>query len=68
MAWRDEIEFSDWQIDPEAPTDAFTSAKVAAAMPISFDRPDIPKFRKLPKGVKPPGKVKPPKPSKEGAS
>jgi len=65
---RHEIEFSNWQIDPDIPADAFTSAKAAAAIPIPFDRPDIIKVRKLPKGVKPPGKAKPPKASKDGAS
>jgi hypothetical protein len=58
---RHQIEFSNWQIDPAVPEEAFTSAKAAAAMPIPFDRPDIMKLRKLPKGVKPPAKVKPPK-------
>ena len=57
---RHQIEFSNWQLDPDVPAEAFTSAKAAAAMPIPFDRPDIMKLRKLPKGVKPPAKVRPP--------
>jgi hypothetical protein len=65
---RHQIEFSNWQLDSEVPADAFTSTKAAAAMPIPFDRPDIIKVRKLPKGVKPPGMAKPPKASKDGAS
>jgi hypothetical protein len=65
---RHQIEFSNWQIDPDIPAEAFASAKAAAAMPIPFDRPDIMKFRKLPKGVKPPGMAKPPKAGKDGAS
>jgi hypothetical protein len=58
---RHQIEFSNWQIDPAVPAEVFTSAKAAAAMPIPFDRPDIMKLRKLPKGVKPAAKVIPPK-------
>jgi hypothetical protein len=58
---RHQIEFSNWQLDPDVPAEAFTSAAAAAAMPIPFDRPDIVKVRKLPKGVKPPAKAKPPK-------
>jgi hypothetical protein len=58
---RHQIEFSNWQLDPDIPADAFASAKAAAAMPIPFDRPDIMKLRKLPKGVKPPGMARPPK-------
>jgi hypothetical protein len=65
---RHQIEFSNWQLDPDIPAEAFASAKTAAALPIPFDRPDIMKLRKLPKGVKPPGKAKPPKASKDGAS
>jgi hypothetical protein len=65
---RHQIEFSDWQLDLDVQAEAFTSEKASAAMPIPFDRPDIIKVRKLPKGVKPPGKVKPPKASKDGAS
>lgn len=58
---RHQIEFSNWQVDPDVPAEAFSSAAAAAAMPIPFDRPDIMKVRKLPKGVKPPVKAQPSK-------
>jgi hypothetical protein len=63
---RHQIEFSNWQIDPEISPDAFASAKAAAALPIPFDRPDIIKYR--PGGIKPPGKPKPVKDKQGGAS
>jgi len=66
---RHQIEFSNWQIDPDIPEGAFASEKAAAAMPITFDRPDIDKYRRLPAGVKPPGrKAKPAEPKQGGAS
>jgi len=58
---RHQIEFSNWQVDPDVLAEAFSSAAAVAAMPIPFDRPDIMKVRKLPKGVKPPVKAQPSK-------
>ncbi len=37
---RNELDLSDWKIDPEVPADAFSSPKAAAAKRIAFARPD----------------------------
>jgi hypothetical protein len=52
---RHEIEFSQWQLDPPVPAEAFASASATSASRIAFTRPDL----KLPPGLKPPapGKV-----------
>src|SRR6266436_8075449 len=51
---RHEIEFSNWQLDPTVPADAFASSSAGAATRISFTRPDL----KLPSGLKPPAQGK----------
>jgi hypothetical protein len=52
---RHEIAFSQWQLDPTVPAEAFASASATSATRIAFTRPDL----KLPPGLKPPapGKV-----------
>jgi hypothetical protein len=61
---RHEIAFSNWQLDPAVPAEAFASSSATSATRIAFTRPDL----KLPPGLKPPapGKVSTPqsKPSK----
>jgi hypothetical protein len=47
---RHEIEFSQWQLDPTVPAEAFASASATSASRIAFTRPDL----KLPPGLKPP--------------
>jgi hypothetical protein len=47
---RHEIEFSNWQLDPAVPAEAFASSSAGAATRIAFSRPDL----KLPPGLKPP--------------
>jgi hypothetical protein len=37
---RHQVEFSNWQLDIDAPTDAFAAAQAATAMRIPFARPD----------------------------
>jgi hypothetical protein len=37
---RNDMDLSDWKIDPEIPADAFSSAKAASAKRIAFARPD----------------------------
>jgi hypothetical protein len=37
---RNELDLTDWKIDPEIPADAFSSSKAAAAKRIAFARPD----------------------------
>ena len=51
---RNEMELTDWKIDPEIPADAFASPKAAAAKHIAFARPD-PWSQQ---GIKPPSKPK----------
>lgn len=50
---RNQIEFSNWQIDPVVAADAFTSPGLASAKRISFSRPES----QLPPGIKPPKRV-----------
>jgi len=47
---RHAIEFSNWQLDPPIPADAFASSSATSATRIAFTRPDL----KLPPGLKPP--------------
>ena len=47
---RHEIEFSQWQLDPAVPAEAFASASATSATRIAFTRPDL----KLSPGLKPP--------------
>jgi hypothetical protein len=47
---RHEIEFSQWQLDPAVPAEAFASSSATSAPRIAFTRPDL----KLPSGLKPP--------------
>ena len=47
---RHEIEFSNWQLDPAVPAEAFASSSATSAARIAFTRPDL----KLPPGLKPP--------------
>jgi hypothetical protein len=54
---RHDLEFSNWQIDPDVPADAFTFSNTTGANRIEFARPDA----KLPQGAKPPAKRKQPK-------
>ncbi|MGH8065158.1 MAG: DUF2092 domain-containing protein [Candidatus Entotheonellia bacterium] len=51
---RHEIEFSNWQLDPAVPAEAFASSSAGAATRIAFSRPDL----KLPPGLKPPARGK----------
>jgi hypothetical protein len=37
---RNQLDLSDWKIDPEIPADAFSSSQAAAAKRIAFARPD----------------------------
>jgi hypothetical protein len=52
---RHDMEFSQWQLDPPVPAEAFTSASATNASRIAFTRPDL----KLPPGLKPPAPGKP---------
>jgi hypothetical protein len=52
---RNQVELSNWQLDPAVAADAFASSSAAAARPIPFARPDLPA---LPPGVKPRTKAK----------
>jgi hypothetical protein len=54
---RHQLEFTNWQLDPSIPPDAFASASAAAAKRIAFARPDVPQ------GLEPPPKAKPSKAS-----
>lgn len=54
---RNEMELSNWQLDPTVPADAFASSSATSATRIAFNRPDL----KLPSGLKPPAKSKPSK-------
>src|SRR5262245_34940131 len=54
---RNEMELSNWQLDPTVPADAFASSSASSATRIAFTRPDL----KLPPGLKPPAPGKPSK-------
>jgi hypothetical protein len=54
---RHQLEWSNWQLDPEVPADAFASAKAANANPIPFANPNA----ALSAYAKPPAKIKPAK-------
>jgi hypothetical protein len=47
---RNDMELSNWQLDPTIPADAFASSNATSATRIAFNRPDL----KLPPGLKPP--------------
>ena len=49
-ALRHQVEFTNWQLDPAVPADAFTSARAAGATPIPFAHPAAP----LPSAQRPP--------------
>jgi hypothetical protein len=52
---RHEMEFSQWQLDPAVPAEAFASSSAGAATRIAFGRPDP----QLPPGATPPAQGKP---------
>ena len=47
---RNDMELSNWQLDPTISADAFASSSATSATRIAFNRPDL----KLPPGLKPP--------------
>jgi hypothetical protein len=51
-----QLDLSNWQIDQEIPTEAFTSEKARSAAPMKFDRPG---HASAPPGLKPLGETKP---------
>lgn len=53
--FRHAVAFSDWQIDPAVPADAFASAAANQARPMAFARPDAP--------TRPPGAPPAPRPA-----
>ncbi len=65
---RQQVEFSNWRLNPEIAADGFASARAAAAPRIAFARPDPPKDTPKPPPAAPPaGKDEPaktPKPPK----
>ena len=52
---RNDMELSNWQLDPPIPADAFASSSATSATRIAFNRPDL----QLPPGLTPPGPGKP---------
>jgi hypothetical protein len=54
---RNQLELSNWQLNPAVPADAFSSKSAAGAKPIAFTNPNP----KVPPGAKPPAMTKPSK-------
>ena len=59
---RQQVEFSDWQLDMTVPPDAFASRKAASAAPVPFARPDAGVSEPE---ISPPAQGEPSKPGEE---